>query len=111
MIAVMEPLTAPTQLAGWKRAPCPVVAVLVPAVKGQTSPLLSPKGTDPRTLKHFACKLAASWGPRRGHDGDDWTLRAAPRCDVLHGRPGPRHAADVMVGEGHAPLWQYLLRS
>jgi hypothetical protein len=32
----------------------------------QTSPLLPPKGTDPRTLRLFSCKLAASWEPRWG---------------------------------------------
>jgi hypothetical protein len=32
----------------------------------QTSPLLPPKGTDPRILRLFPCKLAASWGSMKG---------------------------------------------
>jgi hypothetical protein len=66
---IMDPkqlgLAAPSRERGVVgRPPCPVVAVLLAAVKRQTSPSLSPKGTDPRTLRLFPCKPPVS-GDRR----------------------------------------------
>jgi hypothetical protein len=74
----------------------PVVAVLSRRQTGrQWSPLLPPKGTDPRTLWLFPCKPAVFRGPPEG---------------AMIATMDPWQADAVVVGEGHAPLWQYFFR-
>jgi hypothetical protein len=87
----------------WAR-PMPPLGQYFPRLQkpdeSQTSPSLPPKGTDPGTLRHFPCKLAASWGPRRG--------AMMPIAD-----PSGRHPSAASVGggaEAMPPLWQYFLR-
>jgi len=48
------------------RRPCPVAPVLQATAHRQTSPLLPPKGMDPRTLRLFPCKPDVFRGPPEG---------------------------------------------
>jgi hypothetical protein len=64
MNAFVDPKPAAAVLVGEGHAP--VVAVLLAYAKRQTSPLLTPKDTDPRTLRLFPCKPAAFVGAAKG---------------------------------------------
>jgi hypothetical protein len=81
------------ELGGGGRAP--LWQYFSKAKKKQWSPLLPPKGTDPRTLWLFPCKPAVFRGPPEG---------------AMIATMDPWQADAVVVGEGHAPLWQYFFR-
>jgi hypothetical protein len=72
------------------------VAVLAPGTGRKALELISaPKERGPRTLRLFPCKPGRFKGPPEG---------------AMIAVVDPGRADAVMVGEGHAPLWQYLSR-
>jgi hypothetical protein len=72
------------------------VAVLLASVKKADESIAAPKGHGPRTPAGFSLQTSRFKGPPEG---------------AMIATMDPRQADAVMVGEGHAPLWQYLLRS
>jgi hypothetical protein len=86
IIAFVAPRASRCRARG--RRPCPVVAVLVPAVR-QSSPLLPPKGTDPGPMRAFSLQTTRFQGtaeramiPHRGPPGKP-TPGDAPVVAVL----------------------------